>query len=72
MGRSGLSFAALAVFLLLAATWAPAAERGSVARGRSGRGHRPSAIADMEISESGGITDVFLRLMPGQRRPSPI
>jgi hypothetical protein len=25
----------------------------------------PSAIAEMEISESGGITDVFLRLMPG-------
>lgn len=24
----------------------------------------PSAIAEMEISESGGITDVFLRLMP--------
>jgi hypothetical protein len=25
----------------------------------------PSGIADMDISESGGITDVFLRLMPG-------
>lgn len=25
----------------------------------------PSGIAAMEISESGGITDVFLRLMPG-------
>ncbi|SRR6056297_91376 len=25
----------------------------------------PSAIAEMDISESGGITDVFLRLMPG-------
>lgn len=25
----------------------------------------PSVIAEMEISESGGITDVFLRLMPG-------
>jgi hypothetical protein len=24
----------------------------------------PSGIADMDISESGGITDVFLRLMP--------
>jgi hypothetical protein len=25
----------------------------------------PSAIAGMDISESGGITDVFLRVMPG-------
>jgi GNAT superfamily N-acetyltransferase len=35
----------------------------------------PSGIADMDISESGGITDVFLRLMPGAsgglRRASP-
>jgi hypothetical protein len=38
---------------------------------RSGAGDRtldiaPSGIADMDISESGGITDVFLRLMPGR------
>jgi hypothetical protein len=54
--------------LLLAAMWSSPLLADAVLS--LGAGDRtldiaPSGIADMDISESGGITDVFLRLMPG-------
>jgi hypothetical protein len=60
--------------LLLAAMWGSPLLADAVLS--LGAGDRtldiaPSGIADMDISESGGITDVFLRLMPGPASPSP-
>jgi hypothetical protein len=61
--------------LLLAAMWSSPLLADAVLS--LGAGDRtldiaPSGIADMDISESGGITDVFLRLMPGRASPSQI
>jgi hypothetical protein len=65
MGRSGGSscFAALAVAFTTSALSAEPVL--SLEAGSDRLDIPPSAISAMEISESGGITDVFLRLMPG-------
>lgn len=65
MGRDRRRLAAMLVLPML---WVGAARAEAVltiAAGDAALDIPASAIAEMEISESGGITDVFLRLMPG-------